>query len=63
MNAEERLLKIERRQVARLIAHLKEIGYDRPEIFAAVKRSYGYTFEDVMDVVNTDEHKETGNED
>jgi hypothetical protein len=46
--------KIQRRQVARLIDHLKDIGYNRPELFQAVKRSYGYTFEDIKALINTD---------
>ncbi len=45
---------IQRRQVARLIDHLKSIGYDRPEIFAAVKRSYGYAFQDVRAIIDKD---------
>lgn len=59
----EKLDTIQRRQVARLIAHLKGIGYDREELFAAVKRSYGYAFEDVKNIINTDEYKESGDDD
>ncbi len=47
--------RIQKRQVARLIDHLKSIGYDRPEIFAAIKRSYGYAFEDIKVVLGTEE--------
>ena len=51
---------IQKRQVARLIDHLKSIGYDRPEIFTAIKRSYGYAFQDIKAIFDTEETRTPG---
>jgi len=40
--------RIHRRQVARMLDHLKRTGQLTPELESDVKRSFGFVFEDVQ---------------
>ena len=47
----EEIEKIHRRQVARLLAHLKQAGRYSEELAADIKRSFGYIFEDIKEAL------------
>ena len=47
MSNEDTLRKIHRRQVARLLDHLKRTGQSTPTLEQDVKRAFGYVFQDV----------------
>lgn len=54
--------KIHRRQLARLLDHLKETGQSTDRLTQDIKRSYGYTFIDVKAVIKNGNDKETDND-
>ena len=58
----DRLTRIHKRQIARLLDHLKRTGQYTPELEKDIKRSFGYVFEDVADAVKHGHDKESGHE-
>ena len=57
----DNLDKIHKRQIARLLAHLKRTGQYSVELEKDLKRSFGYTFQDIHDAVNYGNDKEQSN--
>ncbi|NCC59998.1 MAG: hypothetical protein EOM12_03475 [Verrucomicrobiae bacterium] len=56
---EERLNKIHKRQVARVLDHLKTTGQLTPDLEASIKRSYGFTFNDVKSIITHGHDKDS----
>jgi len=58
----DRLTQIHKRQIARLLDHLKRTGQYTPELEKDIKRSFGYVFEDVAEAVQQGHDKESEHE-
>ena len=54
----DKIDKIHKRQIARLLAHLKRTGQYSVELEKDLKRSFGYTFQDIHDAVNPGNDKD-----
>lgn len=59
MNNLEKIRKIHRRQLARLLDHLQSSGQLTPALEKDLKRSFGFTFGDIEQVLQ--EHDKDGN--
>ena len=51
MNIEDKLRKIHRRQIARLLDHIQRTGKSTPELEQDLKRSFGFVFGDVEQAI------------
>lgn len=56
----DRIDKIHKRQLARLLDHLKETGQYTPTLEKDLKRSFGFTFQDIKRTLQ-EQDKENNN--
>ena len=64
-NDKDKIRSIHRRQVARLLDHLKRTGQYTVELEKDIKRSYGFAFQDVEAAIiqqGNDKENQDGNE-
>jgi len=59
MDNQEKIRKIHRRQLARLLDHLQQNGQLTPSLEKDIKRSFGFVFGDIETVLQ--EHDKDGN--
>jgi hypothetical protein len=61
-NDKDKIRSIHRRQIARLLDHLKRTDQYTIELEKDIKRSFGFVFQDVEEAITQGQDKETADE-